>query len=152
MNYNNPPLEAEEQKKVVQYLEARRIPYNAPINENIFSGIIRTILIKMLGEKKGLFLSNKINSSLENKAKSLGKSKGFPDLQILRPNKYYSGLFIELKRQKKQLKTKLSTSHTKTSKEQLEWIYKLNNEGYYAIVCYGAIEAIEVIENYMDEV
>ena len=132
----NPPSETIEQQRVVQYLRIKKIPHFAPNAENQSSSLNRTVAIKV-----------------EVKAKSMGKSKGFPDLQILKANKYYHGLFIEMKRRAKKLKSgKLSISHTKTSIEQLEWIDRLNNEGYYAIVCYGAIEAIEVIENYMDEV
>lgn len=71
--------------------------------------------------------------------KRMGLRAGFPDLAILVPNKEYSGLFIELKADK----TK------KISKEQKEWLEKLNRYGYKAVRCNGADESIEVIKNYL---
>ena len=71
--------------------------------------------------------------------KRMGLRKGFPDLQLLVPNKQYSALFIELK-----------TDKTKRlSKEQKEWLEKLNSFGYKAVRCNGADEAIEVIKEYL---
>ena len=71
--------------------------------------------------------------------KRMGLRKGFPDLGLLVPNKQYSGLFIELKADK----TK------RLSKEQKEWIEKLNKYGYKAVRCNGADEAIQVIKDYL---
>lgn len=76
-----------------------------------------------------------------NKLIAEGLKKGFPDLQLLIPAGSYHGLFIELKRAKKSL--------SKISKEQKEWIERLNKQGYQAKVCYGADEAIETIKGYL---
>ena len=76
-----------------------------------------------------------------NKLIAEGLKKGFPDLQLLIPAGPYHGLFIELKRAKKSL--------SKISKEQKEWIERLNRQGYQAKVCYGADEAIETIKGYL---
>lgn len=70
--------------------------------------------------------------------KRLGLAKGFPDLFITLALSGFHGLFIELKRDR----TKRPT------KEQREWIEYLNAEGYRAVVCYGAEEAIEEIKKY----
>ena len=83
--------------------------------------------------------------------KAEGVSAGYPDLIIEEPNKYYHGLRIELKRRAKTLKNgKKSVSHTKVSQSQEKWLRELNERGYYAVVCYGADEAIEVIDEYME--
>lgn len=75
------------------------------------------------------------------KLRRLGLRKGFPDLFIPKARKGLHGLFIELKRDR----------HSHPTKEQLEWIMKLNAAGYCATVCYGAEAAIKEIENYMKE-
>ncbi len=71
--------------------------------------------------------------------------KWIPDYCILLKNKQL--LFIELKRQKKVLKTgKLWASPSKISPEQLEWVKELNEiPNINAENCYWAKEAIELI-------
>lgn len=71
--------------------------------------------------------------------KRIGLRKGFPDLFVPKAVKGVYGLFIELKKDK--------TSYP--TKEQMEWIAKLNAEGYHAEVCYGADAAIHLIKKYM---
>lgn len=70
--------------------------------------------------------------------KRLGMRKGFPDLFLPKARKGFHGLFIELKRD----------VSCKPTKEQMDWIVKLNADGYLATVCYGADSAIREIENY----
>ena len=67
-----------------------------------------------------------------------GVKKGVPDLCLPVARGNYHGLYIEMKYDK-----------GKTSKEQKEWLNKLNKQGYKAVVCYGFEEAREIIENYM---
>jgi len=130
----NPPSEAVEQQKLVQYLRVKKIKHYAPTNENQSSFTNRTVALR-----------------IEAKAKSMGKSKGVPDICIPIANKYYHHLYIELKRARKRLKNgKTTTSHTKVSPEQKEWLRWLNDNGSYAVVAYGAKEAIEIIEKYMN--
>ena len=74
------------------------------------------------------------------KKKKMGMSNGFPDLFFPIPNREYHGLMIEMKRKE------FSTC----SLEQIEWIRKLNTNGYLACFCYGAEDAIEVIKNYIN--
>lgn len=73
--------------------------------------------------------------------KRLGMRKGFPDLFIPKARKGFHGLFIELK----------VDVTRKPTKEQLAWIAKLNEEGYYTTVCYGADAAISEIRKYFKE-
>ena len=45
----------------------------------------------------------------------------------------------------------MKAGKNKPSKEQKEWINSLQEEGYVACVCYGWLEAREVIEKYLSE-
>lgn len=73
------------------------------------------------------------------KMKRMGLSKGFPDLFIPIARKGFHGLFIELKRDR----------YSHPTAEQTQWICYLNNEGYFATVCYGAPAAIAEIRKYL---
>jgi len=81
----------------------------------------------------------KLTNALAGKrAKELGMKAGYPDLflPVAKQNKH--GLFIELK--------------TKTGKLQInqkEWLNKLNEQGYMAIVCYGQDSARKEILKYL---
>lgn len=68
-----------------------------------------------------------------------GVKSGVPDLMLPVPSGIYAGLFIELKRVK----------GGKVSEAQKKWIADLNDNGYYACVCYGAEEAIDTIKRYL---
>lgn len=72
--------------------------------------------------------------------KRMGMRKGIPDIVLSVPNKQFHGLYIELKADK----TK------RLSKEQKEWLEKLNRYGYKAVRCNGADEAIQVIKDYLN--
>ena len=127
------PLEEEEQKIVVKYLKIKKILHFAPMNEN-----------------KQSFSNRVLAMRIENKSKAMGKSNGVPDLMIPIANKYHHGLFIEMKRRAKSLKSgKKSTTHTKVSDEQRKWLYELIDNDYHAVICYGADEAIEFIKEYV---
>jgi len=72
------------------------------------------------------------------KMKAEGMTKGVPDLFFPIANNGYNGLFIELK-----------IRGGKLSAEQMKWLKILSNNGYKAICCYGANEAIKEIKKYM---
>ena len=124
------PTEEEEQKSLVQWLRAKKIFHFAPMNENN-------------AHKQ----NRKYAMIAEVKAKSMGKVKGVSDIVVMLPHKI---LFIELKRQKKRLKSGgLSITHTKVSKEQYAFMTKANTFEYIeATICYGAKEAIEFISSH----
>lgn len=114
--------EEQEQKKLVQWLRLKKIFHFAPMNEN-----------------KQSFTNPKVAMMIEAKAKSMGKVKGVSDLVVMLPN---SILFIELKRAKKSL--------TKVSDSQNVFLSKIGQFCYAkGHVCYGANEAIEIIEKEM---
>ena len=111
------PTEREEQKLLIHYLQARRIPFYAVPNGGSRNPV----------EAKNL--------------KAEGVSAGVPDVCIPVPNKKYHGLYIEMKRQK----------GGRVSEKQKEWIERLNQNGYLAVVCKGFNEAREVVEKYIKE-
>lgn len=73
-------------------------------------------------------------------AVSLGLRPGFPDLALPVARGKYHGLFIELKR---------ADGSNKPTPEQVWWLDRLSDEGNRTEVCYGADEAIAVIEEYL---
>ena len=117
------PTEHQEQVKVVQYCDIKKIPVFATPNGAHLSGGIKNRAMQM------------------NSLKSEGLRAGVPDLFIPLAKHNYHGLFIEMKRQKGGV----------VSKDQKAWIEKLNGLGYKAVVCKGATIAIEEIEHYMKE-
>lgn len=71
--------------------------------------------------------------------KKQGVKRGVPDMCLPVPRGGFNGLYIELKRVK----------GGTVSDEQREWIAALNTQGYKAIICHGAEEAIEQIRGYL---
>ena len=71
--------------------------------------------------------------------KAEGVRPGVPDLLLPMARRGFHGLFIEMKR----------TKGGRVSDAQREWLHLLDAEGYRAIVCYGAGEAIREIEAYL---
>lgn len=125
--------EYQEQCKLVQWLRIRKIFHFAPTLEN------------------NTYKQNrKFAMIAEQKAKRSGKVKGTSDLFVFLPNKL---IVIEMKRSKRKLKNgNLSTSHTNTSKEQLQFLKDVNFYDYVnSTVCYGYVEARELIEKALNE-
>lgn len=71
------------------------------------------------------------------KLKRLGVLKGVSDIFIPRANKSFYGLWIELK-----------TATGRPTKEQINFIIKMIDEGYQGIICYGAEQAIKEIKKF----
>jgi hypothetical protein len=72
------------------------------------------------------------------KMKRAGMRKGFPDLFLPIARRGFHGFVIEMKFDKGKL-----------SPDQIKWLRKLKKEGYATSVCYGADEAIRMIEKYL---
>jgi len=75
------------------------------------------------------------------KAKRKGLKKGVSDIMILLKRGEYSGLVIELKR-----KTKSKSS---VSKEQLNFLHEVDEQGFYCAICYGVEEAQKCVKEYL---
>ena len=72
--------------------------------------------------------------------KAQGVKSGVPDMCLPVARGAYHGLYIELKRQR----------GGTVSEAQKEWITALAEQGYKAVVCRGAEEAIKVIKEYLN--
>lgn len=71
--------------------------------------------------------------------KAEGLKTGVPDICLPVARGGHHGLYIELKRVK----------NSRVTKDQLDWIERLVEQGYVAAVCRGADEAIELITRYL---
>jgi len=125
--------EYDEQKALVQWLKAKKIFHFANTSEN-----------------NTFKQDRKYAMIAEGKAKAAGKIKGIPDLTIFLPTRI---LYLELKRQKKVLKSgELSNSHSKPNVQQLVVIDKINDYPYaISLVGYGAKESIELIKEILNK-
>ena len=75
--------------------------------------------------------------------KRAGVKAGVPDLFLPVARGGFHGLWIELKR---------SDHSNHALPDQEWWIEQLRAQGYRAVVCYGASEAIAELEDYLDGV
>ena len=71
--------------------------------------------------------------------KAEGLRPGFPDLFLPVPAQGFHGLAIEMKRQK----------GSTTSREQLDWLNWLAEQGYMTALCKGAQAAMDTINSYL---
>lgn len=83
--------------------------------------------------------ARKCTPGLGAKLKRLGVRKGVSDIFIPRANKSFHGLFIELK-----------TLTGRPTKEQINFLIQMIDEGYQAMVCYGAEQAIKEIKKFYE--
>lgn len=81
--------------------------------------------------------------------KKAGNTKGFPDLFIAEPNSEYAGLLIEVKAENARVYKKDGSPATKHVAEQIDMIARLNDKGYFAVLCVGIDHAKNVIDVYM---
>lgn len=70
-----------------------------------------------------------------------GVRAGVPDVMLAVRRGQWGGLFVELKRADR-------SNHA--TPEQAAWLERLRSYGYMAVVAYGAQEAINVIEHYLE--
>lgn len=70
-----------------------------------------------------------------------GVKAGLPDMALFCKRGGYGALFIELKR---------ADRSNGCTLEQCDWIDRLCNYGYQALVCFGAQEAINAITHYLN--
>lgn len=73
--------------------------------------------------------------------KAEGIKSGVPDICLPVPRSGYHGLYIELKRLR----------GNNTTKNQNEWIIKLEGQGYRVTVCRGWEEASQIIMEYLGD-
>ena len=84
-------------------------------------------------------------------AKFIGLKSGWSDILILKPNKKYHGLIIELKADGITVfKKNGELRKNKTLKNQYDFICKCRKDGYYACFAIGSTEAINIINKYLN--
>ena len=117
------PTEAEEQEAVIEWAKAMeaRVP-ELELLHHIPNGGRRS------KAEAGRF-------------KAQGVKAGVPDLSLPVPRGRYHGLYVEMKRKR----------GGRISPEQEWWIERLQKQGYFVDVCFGADEAIRRIEWYLTE-
>jgi len=104
------------------------------------------LLQKHIAITNDLILAHAIpNGGLRNKvvAKNLkmeGVKAGVPDIFIPMPKKNNHGLYIEMKKVK----------GCSVTENQKFWLNYLNENGYYAVVCKGALDAYNITMDYLD--
>ena len=116
------PAETCEQETFVQYVEWKHFPIFSIPNGFHVVGANPEAVAKAV-----------------NKLKKEGLRTGVPDLFIPVPRGAYHGLFVEMKRKK----------GGTVSPEQKDWIKRLTDQGYLAVVCHGAIDAENVFNRYI---
>ena len=126
---NRTPLEEEEQEKVFSWVNEKMDKYpELALCHASLNGV-------------------KLSPGAAVKAKRQGMIKGIPDifLPVMEPedgvmSHPHHGLFIEMKRK----------MGGKVSAEQMITLDALNAQGFLAVVCHGADEAIETIKDYLN--
>ena len=71
--------------------------------------------------------------------KRQGVKAGVPDICLPVKRGHYNGLYIEMK-----------FGRNKPTAKQTEWIHKLRECGYKAVVCYGFQDTVKVITEYLE--
>ncbi len=72
--------------------------------------------------------------------KSIGLKSGVPDLCLPVARGGFHALYIEMKKSRK----------SKATAEQKKWLAALNAQNNVAVICYGADEAIKILEKYLN--
>ena len=115
------PLESEEQQTVFAWAETMKYKYpELELLHHCPNGGFRNITEAVRFKKEGV-------------------KSGIPDIQLPVARGAYHSLAIELKRKNGGI----------VSPTQKWWLEKLREQGWQAGVCYGAAEAIEVIQDYL---
>lgn len=102
--------------------------------QKAFIKYLRDNKIKCASSGNGYALDTKNNVNYMAKLKATGLSVGFPDVQVFIGQG--QTIFVEMKRKKGSV----------VSEKQKEWIDWLNNNGYIALISYGADEAIKFVK------
>lgn len=87
-------------------------------------------VIHIANERRCSFQQGKI-------LKRMGVVSGASDLFIPRASKNYHGMFLEIK-----------TEKGKLTKNQIQFIEDMNNEGYYSLYAHGSDNAIAIIKDF----
>lgn len=122
---SNVPLERQEQRTLVAYLR--------------YHPVLKDFFCK--NDNEGIR-----TESQGHNVKLLGLRPGVSDLFIYYPTKTYYGLWIELKRNKKYVKSERNTASWRAQELFLE---QVKSVGYQGFICYGFDDAKKIIDDYL---
>ena len=122
--------ESDDQKAFIKWLRFKKITHFAPINENLYSGILRKYLKPAL--------ASMVIAIIENFLKAMGKRKGVSDIVLLLPGA--RTVFIEMKRDQK----------CKLTAEQTDWKNEVEALGFQYYLCVGVDHAINTVAALLD--
>lgn len=86
------------------------------------------------------------HAAVAAKLKAEGVRKGVPDIMLPVARHGFHGLFIELKTPAENGKRA-----GRATKEQLQWLTDLSDQGYLTAVCFGWDSAKTTIEGYLED-
>jgi len=115
------------------------IQYKAELIAVCVNNEINKVIKYFDGRDIQKYMVNNLAMLVTSDAVMAGVDRNSPNFMLDYPSGIYHGLRIELKRQKGSYPTP----------EQKEWLERLNNAGFMAVVCKGWVEAKEVIEAYL---
>ena len=126
-------LESQEQRALIQWAEWQRMPgANEKVSDYLFA-------IPNGGKR------NKIEAARLRKE---GVKAGVSDLFLAHPSGSLHGLWIEMKRNRKDYSYE-SLADVAVTDLQAMWLDRMERAGYQASVCYGAEQAITTIKSYL---
>ncbi len=92
-----------------------------------------------------------MNRGAANKHSEVNPIRGYPDLFIAKPNKDFSGLFIEIKTEKgNPFKKDGELKANEHTERQAEILSALNEAGYLAVFGTGTEECLRIIDEYLN--
>jgi len=106
--------------------------------DDIQIAFIRTA--KVMFPKLGKLLYHACNEGKRNprRSKAIGIESGVADIHLAIPNKNYHSLYIEFK-----------SGKNKQTPEQIEFQKQVTSVGNHYVVCYSAVEAIDILREYL---
>ena len=92
----------------------------------------------------------KLSIGQATQMKKLRSSNGFPDITIYEPNKYFNGLFLEVKKETPYKKngTLKKNEHLQ---EQFEMHQELIKRGYFVLFVWTLKQAQNILKDYLND-
>ncbi len=129
-------LEDGEQQTLIEWASLRRLPAHPKV-------MVSHLLFAIPnGGRRGIKEATRF--------RRMGVKPGVSDLFFAYPCGHYSGLWLEMKKCRKDFRSEREAEKA-LAPEQLDWLVLMEWAGYMAIAAYGAAEAITAIEKYLED-
>lgn len=129
--------------KVIQFKPKRRPIQREALEQKVFISKIKSWHPEIYEYLFAIPNGGKRNAFEANNLKLEGVKAGVSDLFLALPINGYPGLWIELKQKDK--------SKAKLTKEQKEWLERMDKVGYATAVAYGCDDAYEKLIGYIQQ-